>query len=79
MHTRFLGMELDAALKTQINHALASALLGIKATNLSKGAVVELLNAGLLAVVEHYIIEHHMPQFTPRPRPLCARFKLSPQ
>lgn len=46
MHTRFLGMELDANLKTQINHALAIALQGIKSATLSKEAVAELLTAG---------------------------------
>ena len=45
MHTRFLGMDLDAALKTQINHALANALSAVKAANVSPGAVAELLAA----------------------------------
>jgi hypothetical protein len=51
MHTRFLGMELDANLKTQINHALAIALQGIKSATLSKEAVVELLTAGRLPLL----------------------------
>ena len=51
MHTRFLGMELDANLKTQINHALAIALQGIKSATLSKDAVAELLAAGWLPLL----------------------------
>lgn len=51
MHTRFLGMELDANLKTQINHALAIALQGIKSATLSKDAVAELLAAGWLLLL----------------------------
>jgi hypothetical protein len=47
IHTRFLGMELDAALKTQINLALANALLGIKSAELSADAMSELVAAGI--------------------------------
>lgn len=39
-------MDLDAALKTQINTALANALQGIKSATLSKEAVVDLVAAG---------------------------------
>jgi hypothetical protein len=40
-------MELDAALKTQINLALANALLGIKSAELSADAMSELVAAGI--------------------------------
>jgi hypothetical protein len=53
LHTRFLGMELDATIKTQINHALANALQGIKSATLSKEAVMELLTAGQLPLLRN--------------------------
>ena len=47
IHTRFLGMDLDAALKTQINLALANALLGVKSADVSADAIGELVTAGV--------------------------------
>jgi hypothetical protein len=47
IHTRFMGMELDAALKTQINLALANALLGVKSADVSADAIGELVTAGV--------------------------------
>jgi hypothetical protein len=47
LHTRFLGLELDASLKTQINQSLANALVAIKAADIAPADVAELLNAGI--------------------------------
>lgn len=47
IHTRFMGMDLDAALKTQINLALANALLGVKSADVSADAIGELVTAGV--------------------------------
>jgi hypothetical protein len=45
IHSRFLGMELDSALKTQINLALANALAGVKSADVSAEAISELVVA----------------------------------